>query len=324
MSRWGIAAAMALGLVACAPARAAEKDASVSGRVVDLGGRPIAGAHVWAFAFRDLVGRGDADAEGRFRVGSIDPAKALTIWAAAPGMARERREDVRTFSGRDTDLGDFRLVPGTRIVGRAVDDRGKMVAGVKVSISVYHRVLGHTIDSNQKLWELATDAEGRFRTEVLPAGEASMVFKAPGKVATFQGRPMVPGTAEIDLGEVKLEEETPIRGVVVDQDGKPAPKVLVYADYHSDDGSTTDAEGRFSIGGSGKDAKVVHVQSNDYFAPEPIPIEGDRQGLRLVVRKAFTILGSAVDAETGGPVPIDTVRLCMVTHEPDGTTSLRG
>ena len=189
---------------------------------------------------------------------------------------------------------------------------------------MYHRVLGHTVDSNQKVWELATDADGRFRVDDLPAGEASLKLKAPGKVSTFQGRPIAPGAADVDLGDVKLEDETLIRGVVVDQGGKPAPKVLVYADYHFKDGATTDAEGRFSIGGSGKDAKEVQVESNDYFVPKPFPIEGDRENLRLVVRKAFTILGSAVDAETGGPVPIDTVRLCMVSREPDGTTSLRG
>ncbi len=210
------------------------------------------------------------------------------------------------------------------MVGRAVDAGGGPIAGAKVGLQVYHRVLGHTIDSNQKVWELTTDAEGRFRTESLPAGEGNVSFKAPGKVATHQGRPIVPGTAEVDLGDVRLEAETPIRGVVVDQDGKPAPKILVYADYQYDDGSTTDAEGRFAIGGSGKDAKQLQVESNDYFAPKPYPIGADRDSIRLVVRKAFTILGSAVDAETGAFVPLDTVRLCMVVHEPDGTTALQG
>ncbi len=325
MMRRGIAM-MVVGLTAWASAWAwaGEKAGMVVGRVVDVQGKPIGGAGVLALARYDVVGQVHADAEGRFRLGPIDPAKSLTIWASAPGMARERIEDVRVFAGADRDLGDFRLVPGTRLVGRAVDAHGGPVAGAKVSINVYHRVLGHTIDSNQKVWELATDAEGRFRVDDLPAGEASLTLKAPGKVFTFQGRPMVPGTAAVDLGDVKLDDETPIRGVVVDQAGKPAPKVLVYADYNYTDGATTDAEGRFAIGGSGQAAKEVRVQSNNYFAAKPFPIEGDREHLRLVVRKAFTILGSAVDAETGAPVPIDTVRLCMVEHEPDGTTSLRG
>ena len=40
--------------------------------------------------------------------------------------------------------------------------------------------------------------------------------------------------------------------------------------------------------------------------------------------KAYEIHGTAVDAETGKPVPIDTVRLCIVERDPDGSYALRG
>jgi len=324
-----------------AGSRAGEGDTTragaVVGRVVDGQGRPVAGAELWAIAFRDEVGRVKADLDGRFRLGPIAEARTLTIWASGAGLARERWEDIRVFAGKDRDLGTLTLVPGTRFAGRAVDARGIAVAGARVSVEVYHRVLGHSIDSDQKTWELATDALGRFGTDPLPAGEVSLSITAPGKVMTQGGRKLTPGKPETfaypravpgiaveDLGDVKLDDEVPIRGLVVDQDGKPAPGVEIIPDYEYKIAATTDAGGRFTIGGAGGAAKELRVQSNDYFAPKPFPIGEKRDEVRLVVRRAYTILGSAVDAETGGPVKIETVRLCMVTHEPDGTTSLRG
>jgi hypothetical protein len=47
--------------------------------------------------------------------------------------------------------------------------------------------------------------------------------------------------------------------------------------------------------------------------------------LKLTVIKAYEIHGTAVDAETGKPVPVDTVRLCIVDRDPDdGHVTLRG
>ena len=300
------------------------KEGSIAGRVVDLQGRGVAGASVWGVHRLKEVGRTRADAEGRFRLGPLPEDNPVDVWFEGEGLARERREGVHVFGGLDQDLGDLALVPGTRIAGRLVDVDGRAIAGAKVGVEVYRRILGHTIDSSQAKWEVAGDAEGRFRTPPLPAGEGELIVDSPGKVRTRIGRRTTPGTPEIDLGEVRIEGEVPIRGVVVDRDGKPAPKVEVVVDYDWEHPALTDQDGRFALGGAGRDAKEIRLTSNDYFAPKPYPIAPDRLDLRLVVTKSYEILGSAVDAESGAPVEVDSVRLCMVTHEPDGTTSLRG
>ena len=172
--------------------------------------------------------------------------------------------------------------------------------------------------------DLSSDADGRFRTPPLPPGTAEFMITSRGKVRTRAGTKSKPGTRKFDLGTIKLENETPVTGVVVDQDGNPAPKVQVFADYDYENEVTTDGQGRFALGGTGKVVKTLHVSSNDYFAPKPFEVGEDRDHVRLVVTKAYEIHGTAVDAETGKPVPIDTVRLCMVGRDPDGTVSLRG
>jgi hypothetical protein len=205
-----------------------------------------------------------------------------------------------------------------------VDAKGRPLAGAEITLQDYRHILGHTITSEQTEWTLAGDAEGRFTSAPLPAGTAELLIASPGKVRTHVGRKVEPGTAEIDLGDVTLADEVPIRGVVVDQDGKPAPGVEVIADYDYENAAKTDKDGRFTVTGAGKDAKQLLLQSNDYFAPEPFDLGPDRDGLELTVAKAYEIHGTAVDAETGRPVPIQSVRLCRVVRDPDGSFTLQG
>jgi hypothetical protein len=57
----------------------------------------------------------------------------------------------------------------------------------------------------------------------------------------------------------------------------------------------------------------------------PVDVVPGQKDLNLKVIKAYGIFGTAVDAETGKPVLIDTVRLCVVDRDPDdGHVTLRG
>jgi hypothetical protein len=134
----------------------------------------------------------------------------------------------------------------------------------------------------------------------------------------------MPGIPVVDLGDVTLPDEIPVAGVVLDQDGNPAPGVEVVADYDRDNPAKTDKNGRFTLHGAGKDLKILQLQSNDYFSPKPFNVAPGRTDLKLTVIKAYEIHGAAVDAETGKPVLVETARLCRVVREKDGHGSLAG
>ncbi len=297
---------------------------AIAGRVVDLQGRPVAGAEVWGVVYREKVGSTTTDAEGRFRLAGLKEDKPVDVWAEAPGLARQRREGLHVFAGRDHDMGTLTLLPGTRIRGRTVDAGGRSVPGARIKLGDYRFVLGHTISSDQTEWSLKGDADGRFVSPPLPSGDVHLLISSPGKVQTFVLRKAEPGVETADLGDVTLADEVPIRGSVVDQDGKPAAGVEVYADYDYEDAARTDKDGRFTVHAAGKDAKQVIVQSNNYFAPKPFDLGTDRNNVQLVVTRAYEIKGAVVDAETGKPVPIDSVRLCIVKRDPDGSFVLMG
>lgn len=332
MARWLDATLLAAALflwagVVCADdgKRGGEATGAITGRVVDLGGRPVADAEVWGVFRRQRVATTATDAAGRFRLASLGEDRPVDVWAEAPGLSRQRREGLHVFAGRDHDIGELKLLPGTRIRGRLVDASGRPIGGVKINVRDFRHILGHTITSNETDYSLTGRADGRFVTPPLPSGRVDLRFVSPGKVRTFLLRWAEPGTEQLDLGDVALADEVPIRGVVLDQDGKPAPGVEVIVEYDYDNAVTTDAAGRFTVPGADKDAKAVILRSNEFFAPKPqMDLGPDRDKVKLTVTRAYRILGTAVDAETGQPVPIDTVRLCIVDRDPDGSYTLLG
>ena len=101
-SRGGVLASLLA--VACGAgffgARSGEKASnalgSVVGRVIDLEGRPVAGAEVWAGDRDQVAARARTDADGRFRLESVSDERAATVWAEDEerGLAREHFEDV--------------------------------------------------------------------------------------------------------------------------------------------------------------------------------------------------------------------------------------
>jgi len=307
------------------PTQASAQTGAITGMIVNLEGHSVAGAEVWGLAYHQKYGPTHSGADGRFRLSALLPGKPVTIWADASGLSRERREDVHIFPGRDRDIGRLVLLPGTRMLGRLIDAQGKPVPSAGVKVRLFRSEHGRTINSQGTEWTLTTGGDGRFATSPLPAGEASFSFSSLGKVRTFVTKFAEPGKPIVDLGNVALPDEMPVSGVVVDQDGKPAPKVEVAADYDWEDAATTDQKGRFALHGIGKDLKVLLLRSNDYFSPKPFNVTSGRLDLKITAIKAYEIHGSAVDAETGKPVPMETVQLCRVIRDPDdGHITLAG
>jgi Carboxypeptidase regulatory-like domain len=99
------------------PARAPAQTGAITGMVVDPHGRPVAGATIWGASRQEKLESTRSGADGRFRMAGLKPDKPVTVWADAPNLARERRDDVHIFPGKDRDIGRLTLLPGTRSRG---------------------------------------------------------------------------------------------------------------------------------------------------------------------------------------------------------------
>lgn len=304
---------------------------TVVGRVTDLDGQPVSGAEIWTEA-RDREAastRTRSGSDGRFRLRPVDDERAAIVWVEAQerGLAREHFDEVRVFAGRETDVGDLPLAPGARLVGRVVDVKGQPIAGATASIVSRRHVMGHTITQNGPDWTLQGDDQGRFKTPALPVGLVEFIVRAHGKALRHSSQLVEPGRSEIDLGDLRLDDERPITGVVVDQDGRPVrgASVVVDADYNHP--AISDDQGRFTVRDAAVDAMWYMAEARGYFdqtLQQYHELKGKRTDHRIVLQEAFTIEGSVVDAETGAPIEFGQVQLCTVLRDEDNKVTLAG
>jgi RNA polymerase sigma factor (sigma-70 family) len=172
------AAAPSLESAPPAPIRTATAEATpggsrVTGRVVDRGGRPIAGAHVVGYADdlaevvrpRALAADGrtrgvETDAAGRFEIRLSDAGALVTLVAEAARFSPGSLESVR-----DGDDVEIPLDPPRAMAGIVLDAEGRPVAGARVGW------LGMLAGSRLER-ETTSDAEGRYRLEELPSARA--------------------------------------------------------------------------------------------------------------------------------------------------------
>lgn len=216
------------------------------GRVLDPGGRPLAGAYVAAVASEDgpegqrtdwISGR--TDFAGRFELGGLTPELPHCLLASAEGFdtkvydfpAGERTE-------AEIDLGDVRLAPPAVLAGTVEDETGQPVAGVEVVLKGTNRdrdrlrgelALPPAADWYVESRQATSDARGRFWFGALPAGDFRLRARA-------RGQPESPSVA-LALAEGELREGfvllyprgEEIRGAVVDAEGHGLGGVYVNA-----------------------------------------------------------------------------------------------
>ncbi len=110
------------------------RDGSLAVEVVDEGGRPVAGASVRAYLVRDEVayeaGAATSDAAGAATLGALVRGE-LWVLAEAPGRQRASSRLVSLGDGRALRL-TLRLAASLSV--RVSDDRGKRLAGARVSV----------------------------------------------------------------------------------------------------------------------------------------------------------------------------------------------
>jgi hypothetical protein len=347
---WSIGLAAVYGI----PALAADPapPGTLSGTLVDASGKPVAGARVWTqtrdatTSTRKALTEARSDAAGRFRLGPFEPMyRALRsgLRIEAEGFAGQciSSTTISVFPGSDNDLGVIRLDRGRVFTGTVIGPDGKPLAEALVSAQSLWLQHGHTLGGEVSDRQIRTDAHGRFRTRPLPVGHLSVVVVFPGCQITYFRRETIAPGGEQDLGEVQLEKEVPVTGVVQETDGKPIAGVRIGGTAgHS---AITDVEGRFTLHRLGPDPSFQMNVDKSGYAPLIGRVNGTSAGLRysvsrgrpaqaempakqltVILERAGWIEGRAIDADTGEPVRLDRVVVCNFERKPNGEVVLRG
>lgn len=205
---------------------------TVSGRVVAPDGEGVAGARIWiSDEMNDLAGEvvGEADADGRFWMEGLGPARAIAAFADDLAPAEPRAVDGR--SGETVEITLELGAAGGRIHGLVVDGLGAPLpaaAEVRVRVEALDRANVRSQDG-ARARELASleqscDGTGRFELAGLPLQPVRWSVRARGYAPlTREVEPTPDGTwihvaltpAGIVVGTIRDGSGTPLAGVRV-------------------------------------------------------------------------------------------------------------
>ncbi|MFT7464257.1 MAG: hypothetical protein ACI9EF_002607 [Pseudohongiellaceae bacterium] len=232
-------------------------DAQVRGRLVDEGGRPVAGARlVYHGDNRLALGRrfgeesespaplteATSDRDGRFELsvpmddeeqqgddeGRIFFAGNVARVAAIHSAFTVLIHDCPTMvSGEDSDLGTLTMITGSQIQGRVVNAAGRPISEAEVTVRSHVSDLGSTGGLlslfggrlADTYTSMVTGNDGRFSISGVRPGPVTLSGEADGFQVTQLNELVTEPGLTLSAGDVVLAEGASISGWIVDASG---------------------------------------------------------------------------------------------------------
>ena len=213
-------------------ARGAHKPGlTLSGKVVDPRGRPVAGSRVLA-RFEgetdDRYAHATAGKGGEFRLDGIKPNTLCGLWVkgalTGPSAALGRRLDVAVGQEPPRDL-LIQLAPVATIAGRVVDAGGQLLESAGSDRFDLRVVLSERLGKSS--WRTSRQGltkKGLYEFRVLPGSTAFVTAELLSRrhvaPATSSGIVTVPGERR-EVDDIVLRDVVTITGAVLDREGNP-------------------------------------------------------------------------------------------------------
>ncbi len=228
--------------------------ASISGIVTDTNGTPIAGADVnGTFSEMHHAGTGGSrisfalagagggqrmattDGAGNFRIDiqrevAEKASLSVNLTATAAGYAESERQGISLRNGDNKDGIKLVVRQAGSISGRVVDQSGRGVAGVNVSLNAPQQPGGFAVRLGGGVGQSATtDAAGEYRIEGVPEGRHALEVSAHG-YRQVSGPSVVQAQPGMDTrvsADFVLEAVASIRVTLQSPEGLPLKKAMV-------------------------------------------------------------------------------------------------
>ena len=306
--------------------------ARITGIVTDSTGNPVAGASIlvdridprqsgaslgssgtsyqWRAAY-GLDHQARSELDGTFRLAGLDRRLSHLLTVEAPGFVRASTE-LPGIGSSATEPLDIVLNRGHRTWGKVVDTDGRPVhaAGV-VLLPASRNPRGGTVLNYDSGLTATTDVDGVFEFPAIASGSYQLTVDHSEFASRTPTSIEIPGgEGEIDVGSTTLTPGLQIEGLVVGPDRRPVAGALVSALHPytaptpAGEGSrtaTTDADGRFRIGGLPDLLVDVGVQADGYAASHVKGVKpATNDVLEIELNRGAVLAGRVVD--TAGDV----------------------
>ncbi|HEY5948604.1 MAG TPA: carboxypeptidase regulatory-like domain-containing protein, partial [Kofleriaceae bacterium] len=305
---------------------------TLTGTVTDATGGAISGARIDAAKLGAAARPGDAVAstltgnDGKYKLTVAEGQ--LLVAASEPSYSPQSRFVEVGANGASAD---FQLVPGGVIEGVVRDEQTREpVPGATV---IAQRDAPAMMLGERAIHTATTGGDGRFRIAGLRPGAyelAARATKRASRAPTIVGIGVAEQVSDV---EIVVGSAPVVRGVVVDENGQPAPNVEVNAFSGPGDNTDTkaDAKGAFVLEGLAAGHYMLMARSDQFVPAGTTSIElagKDVDGVKITVRHGLRIKGHVekrqicevqLDFDESAMSPGDMPMLIApVTTSPDG------
>ncbi|MBZ5590239.1 MAG: carboxypeptidase regulatory-like domain-containing protein, partial [Acidobacteriia bacterium] len=271
------------------------------------------------------------DPEGWFALAvPVEPGKEKLFTVQTEGGGTAAASVAGIWDAAETaDLGDHALSPGGKLAGRATDAAGTPVADAGVVLLPQADPAGDPeIEAAPRF--VRTGADGSFHFDVASAVGNTVTVEKAGRLIAQQT-----GVRAGSLGApIVLSRGAPVSGTVRTSDGRPMAGTLVRLEGRvATRWVETGADGSFTIPNApaGAFTAVADGGETGYVerAGVRLPLT-QGTSLALVLKPPSALVGRALDAMSGRPVPRATIevraagRARTTRSLPDGSYALRG
>ena len=274
---------------------AAEPRFTISGRVTDAAGKPIAGAVVkTSEMFGTDIPGARTDVEGRY-VLHVEKTGEHDMWVTHRDYTPAQRRWVQAGS----EGVDFQLDGLGAVAGQVVDAR---TGDAVTEFSIGAR-------SREELTRI-NDPEGRFRFSRLQKGARGALVEAAGYVSQYVKYRIRPSQTTDGI-VVRLEPGAVVEGVVLSPDGQPVNGAKLFLEEFPESGwglllgvaAESATDGTFRLDSAPSESTTVYAYHHKY-APASAAIRWDGHGVghaTVRCREGGTLRG-CVRAD-GAPLP---------------------
>ncbi len=326
-----------------------EPAGSISGRVVDEAGRPLARVRVEALPDPSSTGEPSRESaawsrsDGRFRLSALVPGRLYRLTIAEDGFAPASVPVDALPSDRPPVPVRIVLERGASMFGKVINPEGQPVQGAELALTLSEiAMINQGLSrSSAPLAKATSDSKGAFALSHLSPGHFHLRVERKGFVTLSRPDVEVPSrAAKVDLGILTLDRGLAIEGQVTDPSGAPMSGVgvvLILARGERSFSDTefknaqTDSEGRFRFEDLRKGARFdISAEHSGYVPVAVRSVEAPTLEPLRIEMKAGRTLAGRVRGPAGEPVPkadlylqLDTtVRTATETYREIGARSL--